>query len=46
MLFRELQNVKVQGQYYLVADVQHGPGLFTGKYYEMITDFFKMRLYE
>jgi len=40
MLNNALQNAKVPGQYVLVANGQHGPGLFDEKYFKMMVDFF------
>jgi acetyl esterase/lipase len=43
ILFRALQNARVQCQYFLVPEAQHGPGLFIDKYFKMMTDFFIMK---
>lgn len=40
LLFNALQKLKVQSQFVLVPDAQHGPGLFEEKYFKMMTDFF------
>lgn len=41
LLFDALQNANVPGQFILVPNGQHGPGLFIDKYFKMMTDFFK-----
>jgi acetyl esterase/lipase len=40
LLFDALQKAKVPGQFILVPDGQHGPGLFLEQYFKIMTDFF------
>jgi acetyl esterase/lipase len=40
LLFNALQKQKVQGQFILVPDAQHGPGMFVDQYLKMMADFF------
>ncbi len=40
LLYSALQRAKVPSQYVLVNGGQHGPGMFTGQYFKMMTDFF------
>jgi acetyl esterase/lipase len=41
ILFKALQEAKVPSQFFLVPGAQHGQGLFTDKYFTLMTDFFK-----
>jgi acetyl esterase/lipase len=43
LLFNALQEARVPGQYILVPNAQHGPGLFVEQYFKMMTDFFLMQ---
>lgn len=43
LLYKALQKAKVPSQYVLVNGGQHGPGMFTGQYFKMMTDFFLAR---
>lgn len=43
-LYDALQKAKVESQYVLVPKAQHGPGLFEGRYFKMMTDFFLSEL--
>jgi acetyl esterase/lipase len=40
LLYHALQQQGVPGEYILVPDAQHGPGLFEEKYFKMMVDFF------
>jgi acetyl esterase/lipase len=42
MLFNALKKANVPSQFVLVPNAQHGPGLFEEKYFNMMTDFFKV----
>ncbi len=42
LLYNALQKQKIPGQFVLVPDAQHGPGLFVEQYLKMMTDFFIM----
>jgi len=44
MLFKGLQEAGVSSQIVIVPQAAHGPGLFTEKYFRMMTDFFLTEL--
>jgi pimeloyl-ACP methyl ester carboxylesterase len=46
IFFRAQLEAKVPSQYFQVPGAQHGPGLFVGKYFTMMADFFKKQIAE